>query len=188
VFGGSQGAHAINMAMVAAAPELAASPVVPRVTHQTGERDLGRVQAAYRDAGLDATVAPFFYDMDRQLAGADVIVCRAGATTLAEIAAAGRAAILIPLPTAADDHQRRNAEALAAAGAAEVLIERDATGPALAKRILGLAADGRRRAELGRAIRTFARPDAAAVIADRVEALAAQAGWQPEARSPEPGA
>ena len=196
VFGGSQGAHAINMAMVAAAAELAASPFAPRVTHQTGERDLDVVGAAYRDARLDATVAPFFYDMDRRLADANVIVCRAGATTLAEIAAAGRAAILIPLPTATDDHQRRNAEALAAAGAAEVLIERDATGPALARQILGLVADGRRRADLGRAIRAFARPDAAAVIADRVEGLAARGGWQrpaarrpqPETRSPEPEA
>jgi UDP-N-acetylglucosamine--N-acetylmuramyl-(pentapeptide) pyrophosphoryl-undecaprenol N-acetylglucosamine transferase len=178
------------MAMVAAAPELAASPVAPRVTHQTGERDLDLVGAAYRDAGLDATVAAFFYDMDRRLADADVIVCRAGATTLAEIAASGRAAILIPLPTATDDHQRRNAEALAAAGAAEMVLERDATGPALATQILGLVSDGRRRANLGRAIRAFARPEAAAVIADRAETLAARGGWrrtEPGARSPKPG-
>ena len=83
------------------------------------------VRAAYRQAGLPADVEPFLYDMGRQLATADLIVCRAGATTLAEITAAGKPAILIPLPTATDDHQRKNAEALAAAGAAEMLLQRD---------------------------------------------------------------
>ena len=92
-------------------------------------------------AGLAADVEPFLYDMGRQLGQADVIVCRAGATTLAEIAAAGKAAILIPLPTATDDHQRKNAEALAAAGAADVLLQAELTGPALARRILALAGD-----------------------------------------------
>ena len=81
------------------------------------------VRAAYRQAGLPADVEPFLYDMGRQLGQADLIVCRAGATTLAEITAAGKPAILIPLPTATDDHQRKNAEALAAAGAAEVLLQ-----------------------------------------------------------------
>ena len=124
VFGGSQGAHAINVAMVEAAPQLAAGGSHLRLTHQTGERDVEMVRAAYRQAGLQADVEPFLYDMGRQLGQADVIVCRAGATTLAEITAAGKAAILIPLPTATDDHQRKNAEALAAAGAAEVLLQR----------------------------------------------------------------
>src|SRR5947208_11305211 len=131
VFGGSQGAHAINMAMVEAAAELAAGGSHLRLTHQTGERDVEMVRAAYRQAGLEADVEPFLYDMGRQLGQADVIVCRAGATTLAEITAAGKAAILIPLPTATDDHQRKNAEALAAAGAAEVLLQQDVTGPVL---------------------------------------------------------
>ena len=115
VFGGSQGAHAINVAMVEAAPELAAGGPRLRLTHQTGERDVEMVRAAYRQAGLQADVEPFLYDMGRQLGQADLIVCRAGATTLAEITAAGKAAILIPLPTATDDHQRKNAEALASA-------------------------------------------------------------------------
>src|SRR5215510_12695659 len=125
VFGGSQGAHAINVAMVEAAPQLAARGSHLRLVHQTGERDLEMVRTAYGKAGLQADVEPFLYDMGRQLGSADLIVSRAGATTLAEITAAGRAAILIPLPTATDDHQRKNAEALAAAGAADVVLQND---------------------------------------------------------------
>ena len=130
------------------------------------------VRTAYREAGLQADVEPFLYDMGRQLGTADVIVCRAGATTLAEIAAAGKAAILIPLPTATDDHQRKNAEALAEAGAAEVLLQRDLTGAVLAERILALAADGERRRRMAQAARALARPDAARVIVDRALEIA----------------
>src|SRR5204863_6274209 len=131
--GGSQGAHAINVAMVEAAALLAASRPRLRLVHQTGERDVDMVRDAYRRAGVEAEVEPFLYDMGQQLARADVVVCRAGATTLAEITAAGKAAILIPLPTATDDHQRKNAEALSAAGGAEVLLQPQATGAALAQ-------------------------------------------------------
>jgi len=99
---------------------------------------------------------------------ADVVVCRAGATTLAELAGIGRAAILVPLPTAADDHQRRNAEVLVAAGAAECLDERTLTGNELANRVLVLASDPARRAAMAAALRRFARPDAAARIVDRL--------------------
>src|SRR5262245_18753340 len=167
VFGGSQGAHAINLAMVEAAAKLATGNPPLRLTHQTGERDVAMVRAAYRQAEIQADVEPFLYDMGRQLGQADVVVCRAGATTLAEITAAGKAAILIPLPTATDDHQRKNAEALAAAGAAEVLLQQDATGDVLADRILALARDRERRARMAAAARTLARPDAARVIVDR---------------------
>jgi UDP-N-acetylglucosamine--N-acetylmuramyl-(pentapeptide) pyrophosphoryl-undecaprenol N-acetylglucosamine transferase len=171
IFGGSQGAHAINVAMVAAAPELAAGGAHLRIAHQTGERDVEMVRAGYRSAGIQADVEPFFYDMDRQLGDADLIVCRAGATTLAEVAAAGRAAILVPLPTATDDHQRKNAEALAAAGAAEVLPQNNMTGSTLARRILNLAADTSSRAKMARAARSLAKPDAAKVIVDRAMRL-----------------
>ena len=171
VFGGSQGAHAINVAMVEAAPELAADGSRVRVTHQTGERDVEMVRAAYRTAGLQADVEPFLYDMGRRIAGADVIVCRAGATTLAEITAAGKAAILIPLPTATDDHQWKNAEALASAGAAEMLLQTELTGHVLADRVLTLATDGERRERIARAARAMARPDAAKVIVDHALAL-----------------
>jgi len=175
VFGGSQGAHAINVAMVEAAAELAAGRPHLRLTHQTGERDVEMVRTAYQNAGLPAVVEPFLYDMGRQLGEADVVVCRAGATTLAEITAAGKAAILIPLPTATDDHQRKNAEALAANGAADVLLQRDMNGPTLAARILSLVADGERRSRMASAARSMARPDAAKVIVDRALELARQA-------------
>jgi UDP-N-acetylglucosamine--N-acetylmuramyl-(pentapeptide) pyrophosphoryl-undecaprenol N-acetylglucosamine transferase len=98
---------------------------------------------------------------------ADLVVCRAGATTLAELTAAARAALLIPLPTATDDHQRRNAETLAQAGAAELLDQRQLSGERLAARIVALASDVTRREAMGRQARTFARPDAARVIVDR---------------------
>jgi len=174
VFGGSQGAHAINMAMVEAAPQLAAGRPPVRLTHQTGERDVEMVRTAYRQAGVQGDVEPFLYDMGRQLAGADLIVCRAGATTLAEIMAAGKPAILIPLPTATDDHQRKNAESLVAAGAAEVLLQRDATGAAVAARIAALAADAPRRQRIAAAARALAKPDAARVIVDRALELVAR--------------
>jgi UDP-N-acetylglucosamine--N-acetylmuramyl-(pentapeptide) pyrophosphoryl-undecaprenol N-acetylglucosamine transferase len=172
VFGGSQGAHAINLAMVEAAPELAAGGPLLRLAHQTGERDVEMVRAAYGKAGLQADVQPFFYDMGRRVAAADLIVCRAGATTIAEIAAAGKPAILIPLPTATDDHQRKNAEALVVAGAAELLLQRELTGEVLAARVLALAGDRIRRERMSAAARTLARPDAARVIVDRALALA----------------
>jgi len=174
VFGGSQGAHAINVAMVEAAPRLAAGDTPLRLVHQTGDRDVEMVRTAYRQAGLQADVEPFLHDMGRQLGQADVVVCRAGATTLAEITAAGKAAILIPLPTAADDHQRKNAAALAADGAAEVVLQRDLTGAVLADRIASLAHDRERRQRMAVAARRLAKPDAARVIVDRAIALAEQ--------------
>ena len=174
VFGGSQGAHAINVAMVEAAPQLAAGGSPLRLVHQTGERDVEMVRAAYRAAGLQADVEPFLYDMGRQLGQADVVVCRAGATTLAEITAAAKAAVLIPLPTATDDHQRKNAEALADAGAAELLLQRDLTGAVLAARLLALAGDRTRRDRIAAVARSLARPDAARVIVDRALELVAR--------------
>ena len=171
IFGGSQGAHAINMAMVEAAPRLADRGGVA-VTHQTGERDLARVRDGYRQAGLVARIEPFLYEMDREMKNADLIVCRAGATTIAELTAAGKPSVLIPLPTAADDHQRKNAEVLQQAGAAEVIEQRDLSGAALAERIVGLLGDPGRRQRMAKAARALARPDAARVIVDRALELA----------------
>jgi UDP-N-acetylglucosamine--N-acetylmuramyl-(pentapeptide) pyrophosphoryl-undecaprenol N-acetylglucosamine transferase len=172
IFGGSQGAHAINMAMVEAAPRLAAHRGGMAITHQTGQRDLDAVREGYRRAGIDARVEPFLYEMDREMKAADVIVCRAGATTIAELTAAGKPAVLIPLPTAADDHQRKNAEVLARAHAAELVEQKDLTGTHLADRIVALVSDSTRRAAMAAAARTFARPDAARVIVDRALELA----------------
>lgn len=172
IFGGSQGAHAINMAMVEAAPKLAARRGRMAVTHQTGERDLERVRDGYRQAGLDARVEPFLYEMDREMKAADLIICRAGATTIAELTAAGKPAVLIPLPTAADDHQRKNAEVLARAGAAELIEQKHLTGDLLAARLLALVDDRARRDAIAASSRRFARPDAARVIVDKALELA----------------
>jgi UDP-N-acetylglucosamine--N-acetylmuramyl-(pentapeptide) pyrophosphoryl-undecaprenol N-acetylglucosamine transferase len=172
IVGGSQGAHAINVAMVEAAPKLAAFPGGLAVTHQTGERDVELVRNAYLRAGLDAVVEPFLFTMDREVKGADLIVCRAGATTLAELTAAGRPALLVPLPTAADDHQRKNAEVLVAAGAADVMDQASMTGQSLGDRITSLLGDRPRLTAMAEAARRQARPDAAARIADTVLELA----------------
>jgi UDP-N-acetylglucosamine--N-acetylmuramyl-(pentapeptide) pyrophosphoryl-undecaprenol N-acetylglucosamine transferase len=172
IFGGSQGAHAINMAMVEAAPQLAAQRGRLAITHQTGERDLEHVRDGYRRAGLEARVEPFLFAMAGEVRAADLVVSRAGATTLAELAAAGKPSLLIPLPTAADDHQRKNAEVLARAGAAEVIEQRVLTGSGLAERMLALAADPARREAMSRAAGALAKPDAARDIANKVLELA----------------
>jgi UDP-N-acetylglucosamine--N-acetylmuramyl-(pentapeptide) pyrophosphoryl-undecaprenol N-acetylglucosamine transferase len=175
VFGGSQGSHAINVAMVEAAPRLAAAAERLAITHQTGERDLEMVREGYRRAGVEARIEPFLYAMDREMKAADLVVCRAGATTLAELTAAGRASILVPLPTATDDHQRRNAEALVGRGAARMIAQDELTGERLAGEILTLARDAALRARMSDAARVLSRPDAARVIVDRVLALARHA-------------
>jgi UDP-N-acetylglucosamine--N-acetylmuramyl-(pentapeptide) pyrophosphoryl-undecaprenol N-acetylglucosamine transferase len=176
IFGGSQGAHAINVAMVEAAPRLATHPGRLAITHQTGERDLELVRGGYQRAGLEARVEPFIFTMDREMKDADLVICRAGATTLAELTAAGVPSLLIPLPTAADDHQRRNAEVLVAGGAAEMLEQKGMTGDTLSARILALVGDNDRRGAMAAAARRFARPDAARAIVDRALELAGKRG------------
>jgi len=166
------GSHAINVSMVEAAPRLAATGLELAITHQTGPRDMDRVRDAYERAGIAARVEAFIYEMHREVRQADLVVARAGATTLSELAAAGRAAILVPLPTAADDHQRKNAEAFARAGGAVVIEQRVLTGERIAAEIAALVKDRARVREMGRAARALARPDAAARIADKVVALA----------------
>jgi UDP-N-acetylglucosamine--N-acetylmuramyl-(pentapeptide) pyrophosphoryl-undecaprenol N-acetylglucosamine transferase len=142
------------------------------ITHQTGERDLELVRDGYRRAGLEARVEPFLFAMDREIKAADLVVCRAGATTIAELTAAGRPAVLVPLPTAADDHQRKNAEILVAAGAAETVEQQMLNGARLAGRITALLDSPGRLAEMSAAARRLARPDAASVIADAALELA----------------
>ena len=176
IFGGSQGSHAINVAMMEAAAELASHRGGLAITHQTGERDLELVRDGYRRAGLAARVEPFLFAMDREIKAADLVICRAGATTIAELTAAGRPAVLVPLPTAADDHQRRNADVLVAAGAAETVEQKDLSGPMLAARITALLHDPARLAGMSAAARRMARPDAALVIADKAMELAESGG------------
>ena len=172
VFGGSRGARSINRGIVAALPRLAAMTPPPRVVHQTGPEEheaVARAYAAY--PGLEGEVRPFLDDMPRRLANADLVVCRAGATTLAELAAAGRPAILVPFPFAADDHQRANAEAVRDAGAAVMIEDRELDGDRFAAEIAALAIDRPRRQRMAAAARTLARPDAAERIADVADAL-----------------
>jgi UDP-N-acetylglucosamine--N-acetylmuramyl-(pentapeptide) pyrophosphoryl-undecaprenol N-acetylglucosamine transferase len=171
IFGGSQGAHAINVAMVEAAARLAASGIRLAITHQTGERDLDLVRTAYQRAGLEARVEAFIFQIDGEMKAADVVVSRSGATTLSELAASGRPAILVPLPTSTDDHQRKNAEVVAKAGAAVVIEEPELKSGALADALTSLLANTDRRREIARTARVLARPDAAARIADRAEQL-----------------
>jgi UDP-N-acetylglucosamine--N-acetylmuramyl-(pentapeptide) pyrophosphoryl-undecaprenol N-acetylglucosamine transferase len=172
VFGGSQGAHAINVAMVDAAARLATGTLRLLVTHQTGQPDLEMVRGAYQRAGLDARVEPFLFAMDGEMKAADLVICRAGSTTLAELAATGRASILVPLPTATDDHQRQNALALAAHGAARIVEQRELHGDRIAAEVLALAGDPDLRRSMEEAAKAQARPDAAVVIVDEVLALA----------------
>jgi UDP-N-acetylglucosamine--N-acetylmuramyl-(pentapeptide) pyrophosphoryl-undecaprenol N-acetylglucosamine transferase len=158
--------------MVEAAARLATEGARLAITHQTGERDLDLVRTAYQRAGIAARVEAFIYEIDREMKAADVVIARSGATTLAELAASGRPAILVPLPTSTDDHQRKNAEVVARAGAAVVVDERELTGDSLAAAITSLVSDPERRRRMSQAARTLARPDAAERIADRVEQLA----------------
>jgi UDP-N-acetylglucosamine--N-acetylmuramyl-(pentapeptide) pyrophosphoryl-undecaprenol N-acetylglucosamine transferase len=171
VLGGSQGAHAINVAMMAAAPTFAAVSPPILVTHQTGKRDYDEVSRCYQQVGLTARVEPFLDEMASALRAADVVVCRAGATTLAELTAVGRPALLVPLPGAADDHQRLNADVLVRGGAAEVMPQEEVTGDRLAECVLGLVGDQARRIRMAAAARALARPDAARVIVDHAEQL-----------------
>jgi UDP-N-acetylglucosamine--N-acetylmuramyl-(pentapeptide) pyrophosphoryl-undecaprenol N-acetylglucosamine transferase len=179
VLGGSQGAHAINVALVAAAAELVRSAGLELV-HQTGPRDVGMVREAYERGGVPARVESFLDPVVGEMSAADVILCRAGSTTLAEIAALGKAAVLVPLPTAADDHQRKNAQVLVAGGAAMVIDERELTTARLVETVTGLVRDEARLAAMGAAMRRFARPDAAARIVDRLLVIA---GHSPAART-----
>jgi len=175
ILGGSQGAHAINVAMVAAIPELVRRNPQLEVVHQTGERDLADVQREYERAGVAARVAAFLDPVADEVTSAELVVCRAGATTLAELAAAGRPAVLVPLRAATDDHQRKNALVLVEAGAAVMLEERDLAADLVREVISGVLDDPPRLAAMGRAMRAFAKPDAAARIVDRILALAGAA-------------
>lgn len=172
ITGGSQGAQAINQAAVDALNILGLKLERFHLIHQTGERDYARVSEAYQTAGVSADVRPFFSDMPKRFAAADLLVCRSGATTLAEITVAGKAAILVPFPLAADDHQRKNAEALVQARAAEMILQKELNGARLAERLEYYASHRHVLEELERNSRRLGRPDATARIVDIVEQLA----------------
>ena len=165
VFGGSQGAHAINVAVIEALPSLAQTVPGIHLIHQTGEKDYEAARIAVANAGISAEVSPFIDDMPGAFARADLLACRSGASTVAEITAAGKPTIFVPLPTAADDHQRHNAETLANAGAALLLPQAELTADRLAQEIASLLSNRRRLTEMGAAAHRFAHPHAAHEIA-----------------------
>jgi UDP-N-acetylglucosamine--N-acetylmuramyl-(pentapeptide) pyrophosphoryl-undecaprenol N-acetylglucosamine transferase len=165
VFGGSQGAHAINEAMFRCLPVLLREAHGIHIIHQTGERDYNDALAAYSALGESAEVFKFIEDMPAAFARADLVVCRSGASTVAEITAAGKPAVFVPFPRAADDHQRVNAEALAQEGAAVVVEESSLEGVWLAETIAALLVDQQRLQQMSAAARELAHPNAARDIA-----------------------
>ncbi|MCI0489442.1 MAG: undecaprenyldiphospho-muramoylpentapeptide beta-N-acetylglucosaminyltransferase [Blastocatellia bacterium] len=167
IFGGSQGAHAINMAMAEALPLLASKRDALTITHQTGERDFEEISRRYREAGFEgAEVKPFINDMAKHFERADVLVCRAGATTAAEVAAAGKAAIFIPFPFATDDHQRKNAQAFERAGAARMIVQKELAPERLAEEIIRLIERPEEIDRMEEASRALGRPDSAGRAVD----------------------
>jgi len=165
VFGGSQGSRVLNRALLAALPHLP-GPERLRLVHQTGERMRDEVEDGYRLAGRAAEVHPFLHDMERVMGEADLVLSRSGATTCAELTVGGRAAVLVPFAQAADDHQRTNAQALSAAGAARMLEEKDLGGESLGRLLTELVDDPGRIAAMEDAARALGRPDAARRVAD----------------------
>ena len=168
VIGGSQGARALNE-RVPAALEKIAPQARPQLRHQAG-RTLEVAQAAYQQCGVEADIRAFIEDMAEAYAWADLVICRAGASTIAELSAVGCAAILVPFPAAVDDHQTRNGQHLAAAGAALLVQERELSADRLAGLLCELAADRARLAAMAAAARALAQPQAVSSIVRCLEA------------------
>lgn len=163
IVGGSRGAHSLNVHLPTAIATLRNAPV--EIWHQTGNADLALTQDAYLAAGLTARVAPFIDDMAAAYTWADLVVCRAGAITIAELAAAGIAAILVPFPHAVDDHQTANARYLAEAGAAVLLADRELASGAMPPLLARLIADRSQLLTMAERARQLALPGAAAAVA-----------------------
>jgi UDP-N-acetylglucosamine--N-acetylmuramyl-(pentapeptide) pyrophosphoryl-undecaprenol N-acetylglucosamine transferase len=176
VVGGSQGARAVSELVLGAAAALAARKVDFTLVHQTGNTDFERIQNRYRELGLEARVEvrPFIDNMAAAYGAADLVIGRAGALTLAELAIVGKPAVLVPLPTAADDHQSKNAACFAEVGAAVVLDQRKWSAEDLAEAVEVLARDREKRVAMGKALRELARPRAAQAIVDRLQGLVAR--------------
>ena len=171
VLGGSQGAHSLNTLMPGLLGELRAEGV--EIRHQCGEKDLEATRAAYAAAGYAPDcVSAFIDDMAEAYAWADMALCRAGASTVAELCAAGLPSVLVPFPAAIHDHQTRNAEVVAAAGAARLVQERDFSRTDMGGLLRDLLCDPAELARMGRAAQSLARPDAASAVADVLEAVA----------------
>jgi UDP-N-acetylglucosamine--N-acetylmuramyl-(pentapeptide) pyrophosphoryl-undecaprenol N-acetylglucosamine transferase len=171
IFGGSQGAKAMNTAVIEGLPDLMTQLSRLTVTHQTGESDHARVAEAYRRVGIESQVVPFIYDMPSALRAADLVVARAGAMTVAELTACGKPAILVPLPSAIYDHQTRNAQVMEVAGAAVLLPQSGLTGALLARTVTNILGDRDRLRAMGEASLSLRRIDATEVIVRECYAL-----------------
>ena len=165
IFGGSQGAHRINQAVLESLPALGKMKEEVHLIHQTGEKDFPWVSEAYAKAGWAADVRVFFEDMATPLRKADLVICRAGATTLAEITACGKAAVLVPFPHAAHNHQEINARALEKAGGARVLLDRELSGESLAQAVTEFLENPDRLAAASERSRSQGKPEAAMTVA-----------------------
>lgn len=175
LFGGSQGARGINFAMIDALDSLGDYKERLSITHQTGKYDFEKVSNAYIEKGWeDAVVTEYIDDMTARFSMADLIVSRAGATTCSELAAAGKAAIMIPLPTAADDHQRKNAESFETNGAARMILQKDLDGEKLAESIKGFIEEPEKITSMEKAAKNLAKRDAAVKTVDLIEVLSAE--------------
>jgi UDP-N-acetylglucosamine--N-acetylmuramyl-(pentapeptide) pyrophosphoryl-undecaprenol N-acetylglucosamine transferase len=172
IFGGSAGAHRINEAVLDALAQMTDLASQLRIVHQTGAADFSAISKAYHALPFDAEALPFIDRMDDAYARADLVLCRAGATTVAELTAFGKAAILIPYPYAIYDHQRWNAQALADKGAAEVVLDHELNGAELALRLRDYLADRKKIEAMARAALAMGRPEAATRIVDECYSLA----------------
>jgi UDP-N-acetylglucosamine--N-acetylmuramyl-(pentapeptide) pyrophosphoryl-undecaprenol N-acetylglucosamine transferase len=170
VVGGSLGAQALNET-VPRALALIPQSQRPEVTHQAGEKHLAMLESGYREAGVSATTLTFIRDMASAYAMADVVICRAGALTISELAAAGIASVLVPFPSAVDDHQTFNARYLADQSAAVLLPQAELTPRKLADLLLGFTRD--KLLDMAKRARALGRPDAARIVAERCMAVAA---------------
>lgn len=171
IFGGSQGAHSINVAMIGALPLIPADKL--SITHQTGETDFETARNAYNAAGFeDARVTQFIKEIAREFERADLVICRSGATTVAEIAAAGKAAIFIPFPFATDDHQRKNAEAFQRRGAGRMVLQSDLTPERLALELRELIARPDEISKMEDASKQLGKPNAAECAVDLALSIA----------------
>ena len=187
VFGGSQGAHALNMRLVEALPHLADLRDRLTFTHQTGAREREAVEKGYRACGFEPEVKEFITDMSAAYAQSDLVVCRAGATTLAELTVCQKPSILIPFPFAADDHQVVNARSLVEAGAAVMIEERSLTGELLAKEIRAILTSPDRRKQMARAAGRLGAPQAAREIIDVCADLCRDRWGRPQGQDRGPG-
>ncbi len=182
VFGGSQGAHGLNMRVIEALPFLADLRDRVRFVHQTGARDREQVEKGYAGVGFVPDVREFIVDMSAAYAGTDLVVCRAGATTLGELTVCKKPSILVPFPAAADNHQVKNAQSLVDAGAATMIEEPDLTGELLAAEIRRVLLDPELRARMARAAGLLGRPQAASEIADVLTQLTVRRWGTPKGR------